>query len=141
MRIKVTKENCTGCRLCQQICTIEHFDEVNPKKAAIRVYGEFPEPGIFVPKLCVQCGACARACPVDAIERREDRTYVINPEICTNCGVCVEACPFDVMFTHPDAPTPIKCDMCLKCTEVCNTGALMVVEDKRVTEAADDSTN
>ncbi|MCD4690702.1 4Fe-4S dicluster domain-containing protein [bacterium] len=141
MKIKVTKENCTGCRLCLQICTIEHFAEVNPKKAAIRVYGEFPEPGIFTPKLCVQCGACARACPVDAIERREDKVYVINPETCTNCGICVEACPFDVMFTHPDAPTPIKCDMCLKCTEVCNTGALTAVEDHALETAADKSTN
>ena len=29
MRIKVTKENCTGCKLCQQICTICHYDAVS----------------------------------------------------------------------------------------------------------------
>ena len=31
MKIKATKEKCTGCKLCQQICTIEHFAEINPK--------------------------------------------------------------------------------------------------------------
>ena len=129
MRIKVTKENCTGCRLCQQICTITHYDEINPKKAAIRIEPRFPEPGVFVPKLCVQCGKCAEACPEDAIEKIDD-AYVINREKCTNCHVCVEVCPIGVMFTHPDAPTPIKCDLCLKCTEVCNTGALTVIEKK-----------
>ena len=35
MHIGVQSENCSGCKLCQQICTIHHFKEINPKKAAI----------------------------------------------------------------------------------------------------------
>jgi ferredoxin len=127
MRIRITKENCTGCKLCQQICTICHYDEINPKKAAIGIVPHFPEPGIFEPKLCVQCGVCAKECPVDAIHEEGD-AFVLHEDECTNCGVCVDACPIGVMYTHADAPTPIKCDLCLKCTEVCNTGALTVVE-------------
>lgn len=128
MKIKVTKEKCTGCKLCQQICTISHYDEINPKKAAIHIEPQFPKPGYFEPKLCVQCGKCEEACPVDAISLHENGAYVIDRETCTDCGACVEACPFGVMFTHEDVPTPIMCDLCLKCTEVCNTGALMVKE-------------
>lgn len=127
MKIKVTKEKCTGCKLCQQICTIFHYDEINPKKAAIHIEPQFPKPGYFEPKLCVQCGICAKACPEEAIHKEGD-AFVIHEDECTNCGVCVEACPIGVMFTHPAAPTPIKCDLCLKCTEVCNTGALVVKE-------------
>jgi MinD superfamily P-loop ATPase len=127
MRIKVHKENCTGCRLCQQICTINRFGEINPKKASIAVVGHFPEPGTFEPKLCTQCGICAKKCPQEAIHKEGD-AYVIHEDECTNCGVCIEVCPFDVIFTHPDVPIPIMCNLCMKCTEVCNTGALEPVE-------------
>lgn len=127
MKIKVTKEKCSGCRLCQQICTITHFEEINPRKAAIAIAPHFPDPGIFEPKLCVQCGKCEEVCPVGAIHH-EDGAYVIHEDECTDCGICVEACPFGVIFTHSDAPTPIICDLCMKCTEVCNTGALTAVE-------------
>ena len=127
MRIKVTKENCTGCKLCQQICTIEHFQEINPKKAAIGIVPHFPVPGTFEPKLCTQCGVCEEACPVGAISKKGD-AYVIDRDTCTNCGICVDACPFGVIYTHAEVPTPIICDLCLRCTEVCNTGALTVVE-------------
>jgi ferredoxin len=127
MRIRVDDSKCTGCKLCQQICTICHYDEINPKKAAIHIEAEFPAPGVFRPRLCVQCGTCATACPFDAIDLRGD-AYVIDPDTCTDCGVCIDACPIGVMYSHTDAPTPIKCDLCLKCTEVCNTGALIVDE-------------
>ncbi len=60
MRIKTKKESCTGCRLCEQICTICHYKEINTKKAAIAIEPHFPEPGIFEPKICVQCGICAK---------------------------------------------------------------------------------
>jgi Fe-S-cluster-containing hydrogenase component 2 len=129
MKIKTTKEKCTGCRLCQQICTIEHFEEINPKKAALAIEPHFPEPGYFVPKVCVQCGKCAEACPVEAISRHDNGAYVIDPETCTDCGMCVEACPFGVVFTHPTAATPIICNFCMKCTEVCNTGAIVAVDE------------
>lgn len=127
MRIKVKKENCTGCRLCQQICAITRFGVINPKMASIAVIGHFPEPGVFEPKLCTQCGLCAKKCPEGAIHMVGD-AYVIDPDECDNCMVCVNVCPIGVIFTHPDAPTPIMCNLCMKCTEVCNTGALTAEE-------------
>ena len=40
--------------------------------------------------LCIRCGECARACPVDAIHlSREDNT----PHVCLHCGRCVAYCP------------------------------------------------
>lgn len=41
---------------------------------------------------CTACGACASACPVEAISEGADK-YVIDPDACTDCGVCVEECP------------------------------------------------
>ena len=123
MQIKVNADNCSGCRLCRQICTIHHFDELNPRKAAIRIEAQFPVPGKFKPLVCTQCGDCAEACPEDAIYEK-DGIYFIDEEKCTGCLLCVEACPFGVMFEHNDLAIPIKCDFCFKCTEVCNTGAI-----------------
>ena len=127
MKIKVNKDACSGCRLCRQICAIYHYDETNPRKAALRIEANFPAPGTFKPRVCVQCGKCAEACPEEAIYL-EDGVYLIDKEKCTNCQVCVEACPIGVMLVHDDLDTPIKCDFCFKCTEVCNTGALTKVE-------------
>jgi ferredoxin len=41
---------------------------------------------------CTSCGACADACPVDAISEGDDK-YVIDPDVCTDCGACVDTCP------------------------------------------------
>lgn len=41
---------------------------------------------------CVSCGACAEACPVNAISEGEDK-YVIDADACLSCGACEGACP------------------------------------------------
>ena len=45
---------------------------------------------------CAECGACAAACPVDAISEG-DGMYVIDQDICLECGSCVEECPCSAM--------------------------------------------
>lgn len=40
---------------------------------------------------CVACGACADACPQDAITI--DGVAVINQSECVDCGACVDECP------------------------------------------------
>ena len=125
MRIKVNKDNCTGCRLCMQICAIEHFSEINPKKAALRIEAKFPDPGKYKPVVCILCGKCEEACPEKAISKNDIGAYVVDKEKCTNCGECIAVCPVDVIFQHPDLDHVIKCDLCMKCTELCNTDAIV----------------
>ena len=71
MKIAVDAPKCTGCRLCMEICAIEHYHEINPKKAALNITAEFPVPGVYKPKVCIQCGVCAETCPVDAISEQD----------------------------------------------------------------------
>jgi Fe-S-cluster-containing hydrogenase component 2 len=44
-------------------------------------------------KLCIQCGRCRTACPVDAIT--QDRTGQVY--LCIHCGRCVPFCPHDCL--------------------------------------------
>ena len=40
------------------------------------------------------CGACAEACPVEAITEGDGK-YVINADLCIDCGTCAETCPVE----------------------------------------------
>ena len=43
------------------------------------------------PALCSDCGACAAACPFEAIDLA--REPIVDVERCLGCGVCVSRCP------------------------------------------------
>ncbi len=45
---------------------------------------------------CVACGACASACPVDAISEGDGK-YVIDADACIDCGACEGECGADAI--------------------------------------------
>jgi Fe-S-cluster-containing hydrogenase component 2 len=109
-----------------QICAISHYNEINPKKAALKIEVRFPQPGLYKPRVCAQCGKCMEICPEGAIYRRDDGAYIVLTEKCTNCGECIPVCKPGVIFQHRDIDHVIICDNCFKCTELCNTGAITI---------------
>lgn len=48
-----------------------------------------------------RAGECVEGCPVDCIEPGEDQ-YYINPDICIDCGACQAACPVEAIFYEED---------------------------------------
>jgi Fe-S-cluster-containing hydrogenase component 2 len=127
-RIKVIKNKCTGCGICEMVSSIAKNKVVNPKKARIRVKDMYPIPGY--PVVCIQCNdpLCKKTCPGGAIKINENGTVIINYNKCTKCMKCVDACPFDTMFIYVQDGKPIKCDLYggdPQCVKYYPTGALI----------------
>ncbi|NLS45162.1 MAG: 4Fe-4S binding protein [Firmicutes bacterium] len=124
MGVNIDVLRCTGCKLCQVVCSVANFRENNPKKAAIKIVSKlFTEEVRYDVIVCDQCGECIEVCPFDAISMVSG-VVIIDPDICTNCGICVDMCPRGAMFTHPEVDHPIKCIMCGECTKYCPRGIL-----------------
>lgn len=44
------------------------------------------------PEKCTGCESCVEACPVEAIEMKDD-IAVVDQEECTDCETCIDTCP------------------------------------------------
>lgn len=74
VKLGIDLVKCSGCRVCELICALVNHRENNPKKAHIKITGQFPEPGGYKIKFkdCTRCGECAMICPTKAIFIKED---------------------------------------------------------------------
>ena len=48
---------------------------------------------------CIQCGACASSCPVEAISEGAE-TFEIDAEACIDCGSCAAGCPVEAIVAE-----------------------------------------
>ncbi len=130
MRLYVDNAKCSGCRACLVACSLNLFEENNPKKAALRLIPHFPAPGVFEMKVCTQCGKCADECPTGAIKKNDRGAYYVDFSECTLCEACVPVCPEDVMFVRAElADAAWKCDLCGDCVSVCGMSALRIADE------------
>lgn len=52
----------------------------------------------WLEELCVQCTACAGACPMRALEvDRAEMTVCFDQERCIACGLCLNVCPYQAL--------------------------------------------
>ncbi len=52
------------------------------------------------PARCTGCGACRRACPVEAISGEKKQPHLINQELCIQCGSCRQVCKFAAVMVE-----------------------------------------
>ena len=77
--------------------------------------------------------ACEAACPTGAISIDSCDIAVLDDGECTRCGACAQACPHDALFYSPIDDRYLKCDLCVGrpdgpiCVQVCPVGALELV--------------
>ncbi|MDI7258907.1 MAG: 4Fe-4S dicluster domain-containing protein [Thermodesulfobacteriota bacterium] len=126
--IQVVPEKCTGCRICELICSLTRYGESNPKRSRIRVV-KLERFFVDVPVACKQCPdpSCAAECPTEVLKKGADHIMKIDEGGCTGCGQCVEACALGAISIDPSTQTAIVCDLCQgepRCVQWCPTGAL-----------------
>ncbi|MFN7989439.1 MAG: 4Fe-4S binding protein [Thermoanaerobaculia bacterium] len=84
--------NCCGC-CCEALLAHRRFGSLRP----VHTTGFLPEVDA---SLCTGCGACAEACPVEAMTTvpagdprvPKRRVARLDESACLGCGVCVPAC-------------------------------------------------
>lgn len=140
-KIVVDSKQCSGCRICEAVCSARQIDfqGFNRKQACIRVIfaGELEDD--IRPVLCKQCKKpqCAKNCPTGSLIY-EDGKVRLNKQTCIGCGVCAQDCPFGAIVLHPNAQEPYKCDLCAGeedgplCVQFCVTGALRFVDETAI---------
>jgi Fe-S-cluster-containing hydrogenase component 2 len=116
-KLSVNKDSrCMSCIACEMACSEAFYKTADPRLSCIRIT---EKSGTAKPAICVQCGACARACDAQAISKNQNGVYMISRAKCVGCGKCAEACPFKVIVRHPDREVPSKCIACGICVKAC----------------------
>lgn len=53
---------------------------------------EIMKQHLIDPEICIRCGSCEEACPIDAITH-DASNYVVKPDVCMACQACIPVCP------------------------------------------------
>ena len=124
IRLKIEPEKCSGCRLCEMACSIQHHGVVNKGRSAIRVFKDDLATGACKPVVCRQCKKMV--CMEDGHSDPESyRGWFVWEKSFS------ESCPFGALVQWND--DVYHCDLCggkVQCVSVCSTGAIWVVERK-----------
>jgi formate dehydrogenase beta subunit len=145
---------CIGCKACVAACTDANglepdtalsgglwqapLDLNGQTKTLIKYYEEGGDRS-FVKQQCMHCldPACAAACMLGALQKREYGAVTYNVDTCIGCRYCQMACPFGVPkfeWTKALAPKIVKCEFCKErlaegkepaCTEACPRQAVI----------------
>ena len=118
---------CTGCHLCESVCSLSHEERMNLTLSRIQI--DPSGDSSFFPRVCHQCEKCppSQVCPNEAFLRDEGTGVVtIVKELCDQCGLCISECPFSAVFEGDK--NVLVCDLCHgnpRCVEVCQKQALL----------------
>jgi Fe-S-cluster-containing hydrogenase component 2 len=130
---------CSGCKLCELYCSLQHNGAFNPRRARIRVVEL--ATGVDIPVTCQQCQvpACQASCEFEAIEYEEKlKIVIVNEEKCTGCQACAGACPYGIITMDPATHKAIKCDLCggeePACVSICPSRVLGALDDVGASE-------
>ncbi|MFH1821025.1 MAG: 4Fe-4S dicluster domain-containing protein, partial [Methanobacteriota archaeon] len=93
-KLQVDTKKCIGCHSCEIACKQEFNLPVGPMPIRVlkigpqKVKGELKTH--YVPVFCKHCedAPCIKACPEEALQKRDDGLVIVNKDKCTGCQIC-----------------------------------------------------
>lgn len=138
--LTVNADKCTGCRLCELVCSVAHEGVSNPAKSRIQIV-KWEDEGRYIPMICKQCedAPCKNVCPVRAISRDTDFGFLkVDYDVCIGCRSCIDICPFGAMNYNMTDRKVFKCDLCggdPQCVRFCDEKAVDFISSIAVSSA------
>jgi carbon-monoxide dehydrogenase iron sulfur subunit len=106
-------EKCTGCSVCEYICSLTKEKAFSSQKSRIRTLRLHPLVNISVTCRLCSPAPCVTACPRDALKQSEETGIImVDDDKCDGCGWCIEACDYGAILLHPDLKKVRICDLC-----------------------------
>ena len=135
--VGVHVDKCTGCRVCEFICSMEHRQAFNPSRSRIRVTRVYPCTNSA--SNCCLCddAPCVPACPRKALTQSpETGVIIVDDELCNEpgCDKCIKACDYGSIILEGGKAR--ICDLCRDreggpaCVEWCPEDALELTTDE-----------
>lgn len=139
-RIVWDMAKCTGCRVCEAVCSLVKEGEFNPVKARGKVVRTVERSILHKVRVaCLQCEEpnCMAVCPTKAISTNAAGVKIVDEEKCLGCKMCEMACPVGAIAVNAGKGVALKCDHCdgleePQCVKYCYTEALQYLPDERV---------
>ena len=135
----INYDKCTGCRICEVVCSMHRRGSSNPQKSLIRIVKMEGEATVTsIPVKCMQCekAICEAICPTAAISSNPvTGAKSIDKEKCIGCSACVYACPFGAAILDRSVGSAFICDLCdgdPLCVRFCPWDAIQYVRSDEV---------
>ena len=110
--VSVDIKKCSGCRVCEYICSMDKTKAFNPNHSRIRVSRLYPHTNAALNCRLCEDAPCVTACPRKALTQTEETGVIaVNDNLCNGCGWCVKVCDFGAIAIDPK-PTVRICDLC-----------------------------
>lgn len=121
VRIRVDPKRCSGCHLCEIVCSLYHLGIINIEKSAIRIQKDDLDSSLNTPVLCHQCKEMKCLKEEEVIEKCEKKKFIWN-------RIRAKQCSFHALPVFGE--NAFHCDLCgetPQCIKVCTPQAISIL--------------